>query len=274
VASLNTTVEVTASADRLLLESTSSVGAVLPEQAVRTLPSVGVMGSDVLDMVRTLPGVSLADPTLAASNLTNRSVNTMVAGVSAASVQVQRDGVDATQGVRWPTGISSNTVINPDLVGEVRMILSPVDAEVGHGNAQVQIQTRSGTNQFRGAAVWNIQNSALNPNTWANKRVSGKALVLPYSNLNEGTISYGGPIVKNKTFFFALYSMLLPETRTLTNPTVLTPCARRGIFRYYDNWNNGNSFQVTTLGTTPTIAVVDDFSNPKPVVFKNSISLK
>src|SRR6186997_1728951 len=41
VAALNTTVEVRASADRLLLESSSSVGAVLPEQAVRDLPVVG-----------------------------------------------------------------------------------------------------------------------------------------------------------------------------------------------------------------------------------------
>ena len=47
VAALNTTVEVTASADRLLLESTSSVGAVLPEQSVKSLPAVGVMGNDV-----------------------------------------------------------------------------------------------------------------------------------------------------------------------------------------------------------------------------------
>src|SRR5215468_8886850 len=45
VASLNTTVEVTASADRLLLESTSSVGAVLPQQAVQALPVVGIMGN-------------------------------------------------------------------------------------------------------------------------------------------------------------------------------------------------------------------------------------
>src|SRR5206468_3451686 len=51
LATLNTTVEVTASADRLLLESTSSVGAVLPEKTVRDLPSVGVMGSDAVDLV-------------------------------------------------------------------------------------------------------------------------------------------------------------------------------------------------------------------------------
>src|SRR2546426_10656881 len=78
VASLNTTVEVTASAERLLLESTSSVGAVLPEKTVRDLPSVGVMGSDVVDLVRTLPGISLTDPTVPASSLTNRATNVMV----------------------------------------------------------------------------------------------------------------------------------------------------------------------------------------------------
>jgi len=55
VATLSTTVEVTVSADRLLLESTSSVGAVLPEKTVQDLPTVGVMGNDVLDLVRPCP---------------------------------------------------------------------------------------------------------------------------------------------------------------------------------------------------------------------------
>src|SRR5215470_5364704 len=166
VAGLNTTVEVTASADRLLLESTSSVGTVLPEQAVRDLPVVGVMGNDALGLVRTLPGLNLAD------DLVNNANDSKLAGVSAANVQIQRDGVDASAAGRWPAGIQAATIINPDLVGEVRMILSPVDAELGRGNAQIQVQTRSGTNKFRGAAVWNVRNSALDPNTWANNRVA------------------------------------------------------------------------------------------------------
>src|SRR6185295_17462960 len=60
VANLNTTVEVTVAADRLLIESTSSVGAVLPENTVRDLPIVGVMGNDALNLVRTLPGMNLS----------------------------------------------------------------------------------------------------------------------------------------------------------------------------------------------------------------------
>src|SRR6185436_12550799 len=58
VANVNTIVEVTASADRLLIESTSSVGAVLPENTVRDLPIVGVMGNDAMNLVRTLPGMN------------------------------------------------------------------------------------------------------------------------------------------------------------------------------------------------------------------------
>jgi hypothetical protein len=137
VAALNTSVEVTASAAQLLLESTSSVGAVLPEKTVRDLPVVGVMGNDALTLMRTMPGVNMAD------DLVNNANDTKLAGVSAANIQIQRDGVEASSGARWPTGISSATVMNPDLVGEVRMILAPVDAEVGRGNSQIQVLTRA-----------------------------------------------------------------------------------------------------------------------------------
>jgi hypothetical protein len=47
-----------------------------------------------------------------------------------------RDGLSVTDG-RFNNGIFSTTTINPDLVGEVRLILTPFDAELGRGNAQV-----------------------------------------------------------------------------------------------------------------------------------------
>src|SRR5207253_3040085 len=180
--------------------STSSVGAVLPEKTVRDLPVVGVMGNDALNLVRTLPGLNLANDLVLAAN------DSKLAGVSAANVQIQRDGVDASAAGRWPSGIQGATVMNPDLVGEVRMILAPVDAENGRGNAQIQVQTRSGTNRFRGAAVWNVRNSALDPNTWANNRVSGKPVTRNWTNLNEYTGSVGEPIVTIATFVVALWN--------------------------------------------------------------------
>ena len=257
VAALNTTVEVTVSADRLLLESTSSVGAVLPEKAVRELPIVGVMGNDAISLVRTLPGVNLSNDLVLGAN------DSKLAGVSAANVVVQRDGVDASGAGRWPAGLQGATIVNPDLVGEIRMVISPVDAEIGGGNAQIQIQTRSGTNRYRGAAVWNIRNSALDGNTWANNRVQPRPPTRSWTNVNQYTASVGGPIVKNRTFFFALWDGLLPASRTEVNSTVLTPCAKRGIFRYFDQWSNGNAQQVESGGGTPRIAVVDYLGNPK-----------
>jgi hypothetical protein len=69
--------------------------------------------------------------------------------------------------------------------------------------------------------------------------------------------------VKNRTFFFALWDGLLPAARTEVNSTVLTPCAARGIFRYFDGWSNGNAQQVESGGATPRIAVVDYLGNAK-----------
>src|SRR2546426_1998914 len=128
-----------------------------------------VVGNNVLDMLTVLGGLdNFVATTGPGQNAFGREGATL-AGVSAGATPVLRDGI-MVQDTRWPTGINSATVMNPDLVGEVRLIVSPVDAELGRGNGAVQILTRSGTNQFRGAAVWNVQNTALNPNTWANNR--------------------------------------------------------------------------------------------------------
>jgi hypothetical protein len=259
VAGVNTSVEISASAAQLLLESTSSVGQVLSEDTVRELPVIGAMGNDVLSLIRVMPGVTMTNNPIFAAN------STELAGVSASNIQIQRDGVDASASGRWAAGTQGATIMNPDLVGEIRMILAPVDAEVGRGNSQIQVSTRSGTNRFTGSAVWNVQNTALDANTWANNRVQPEAVAPPWRNYHQYTLSLGGPIVRSKTFFFALWDGFLPKNRTDINATILTPCARNGVFRYFDNWSNGNVLQTTVAtGATPRIAVVDYQGNPAP----------
>jgi len=248
-----TTVDVNVSAQNIIATSGASIGQALSEQKVRDLPLVG---NNVLSLITTLSGVD---------NIQNGAFGregTTFAGVSAQNIATVRDGVIVSD-TRYPTGINSATVINPDLVGEVRLILAPVDAELGRGNGTVQITTRSGTNKFTGSAVWTIRNSALNPNTWSNNAnrtlppgtpagTTPSATPVNWNNTNQGTASFGGPIVKNKTFFFALFDFNQSLQRSLTNFNVLTPCARMGIFRYYDGWNNGNGnaqgFPAVTLG--------------------------
>jgi hypothetical protein len=259
VSSVNTAVEVTVAADTLLSTSSSSVGEVLSQQRIQDLPTVS---NNVLDLFRLLPGVRMnAD-----------GVNGTFAGMNAVNVNMQRDGVDASGSAYWvQAGVQSATFITPELIGEVRMILAPVDAEVGRGNGQVQFMTRSGTNRYTGSLVWSARNTALDANTWNNnndidaRTGQWKPTRLDWLNSHQYTASIGGPILKNKTFFFALFDGVIVNGRTTQNPMVLTPCARNGIFRYYDNWNNGNpiSTPTPTGGTTPTIAVVNLLGQPQ-----------
>ena len=251
-----TNVEVTSSAEELLLESSSSVGDVLNERVVTELPLVN---RNALDLVKVMSGVIMNDDTIFNANQSS------FAGVGASGINIQRDGVTVND-VRWPTGVNAATRVNPDLVGEFRMILAPVDAEVGRGNAQIQIATKSGTNKYHGSLVWNAQNTALDPNTWEQNRTGSAP---PWRNLQQYTISAGGPIVKNKTFFFVLWDGQISKMRSDMNLQALTPCARRGVFRFYDDWNNGNALQVLETGATPRYASVDLAGNPVPPPYAN-----
>jgi len=265
VATVATVVEVSVDAQQLLTQSSGTVAELLPEHAVRELPLVG---NDVLDLVNVLPGVQMALPgTLTFGEDVNQSGGasrwTTLAGVSATFVNTTVNGLTVTDsfyaGQGEPdntSGILSVTRLNPELIGEVRMVLTPVDAELGRGNGQIQLTTRSGTNDFRGAARWDVRNPALNARSWSENFIANAARVREgcnpqergdctptrnWYNQNEVTVSYGGPIIRNKTFFFGLYDHQIYRSKSPVNNTVLTPCARNGIFRYVPGLVNGNA---------------------------------
>ncbi|HLH31336.1 MAG TPA: carboxypeptidase regulatory-like domain-containing protein, partial [Terriglobia bacterium] len=129
VGGVATNVEVNVAASQVLLESSSSVGNVLEEKKVNDLPLVS---NNVMDLVGVMAGVNVTKDNVFGAN------DTKFAGVAASNINVQRDGIPITGG-RWPTGLQPATAVNPDLVGEVRMILAPVDAELGRGSGQFQI---------------------------------------------------------------------------------------------------------------------------------------
>ena len=70
--------------------------------------------------------------------------------------------------------------------------MAAVDVE-GHSSAQVLVRTKSGTNRFRGALVWNVRNSAMNANTWSNNRQN---IAPTWYNRHQYTASVGGPIIR------------------------------------------------------------------------------
>ncbi len=128
VSGVNTQVEVSISADTILATSGASIGQVLSQQKVQDLPLVG---NNVLNLITVMAGIENIVPTNPPSvaNAFGRETTTF-AGVSAQNISIVRDGIQV-QDNRYPNGINSVTTINPDLVGEIRLILAPVD--VGNG---------------------------------------------------------------------------------------------------------------------------------------------
>src|SRR5213078_2155359 len=157
-------------------------------------------------------------------------------------------------------GAYSGTFTSPDLVEEVQVNVTSVDAAVGRGSGQVRLQTRSGTNQFHGAAFYSNQNSKLAANNWFQNLVGTPK---NYLNRNQFGGRVGGPIVRNKAFFFFLYEGQRSIMRNVITSQVLTDTARQGIYRYFPGVVNGNAAAAVTTGNNPTAPVVDRNGNPK-----------
>src|SRR5213593_2024055 len=237
VGSVAQTVEVSVAADTLIATSSSSVGTVLPEYKIRDMP---LGGRNVMDLLGTQAGTGPTEDNFDGS----------FAGGRLNAVNVTRDGFNVTDG-RYNYGALTNTYTSPDLVEEVRIITAPVDAEIGRGSGQVQMVTRSGSNQFRGSAFWTNRNSALDASKWFN---NFNGAPKDYENRNQFGARLGGPIIKNKTFFFVLVDEQRYMIRQTFVSSVLTPLARQGIFRFFPGVDNRNAAQLN-----PT---VDRAGNP------------
>src|SRR5882672_11428102 len=218
-------VEVSIAADTLIATTSSSVGTVLPEYKVRDLP----LGTrNVLDLVNTTAGVQ-------GSNF---------AGGRLTQLNTTRDGIPVSDG-RYDIGAATSTYVSPDLVDEVRIIVAPADAEMGRGSGQIAMSTRSGTNELHGSVFWVNRNPALNANSWNN---NFQGVGKDYYNGNQFGGRVGGPVIKNKTFFFFLFDGQRYLTKSQFTGAVLTQQARQGIFRFFPGVQNGN-----VLSNAPTV---------------------
>jgi hypothetical protein len=219
------TVEVAVSPDTLIATTSSSIGAVLPEYKVRDLP---LATRNVLDLIGTTPGTQ-------GSNF---------AGGRLTQLNTTRDGIPVSDG-RYDVGAATTTYVSPDLVDEIKVVVAPADAETGRGSGQIQMSTRSGTNDFRGSLFWTNRNSKLSANSWNN---NFQGVGKNYYNGNQFGGRVGGPIFQNKTFFFFLYDGQRYLSKAFFNGLVLTEQAREGNFRFFPGVQNGNA-----LSNVPTV---------------------
>lgn len=201
---------VTIEEDTTAVDTTRTVvGGTVTQREIEELPNDS---RNPLDLVFTLGGVTeepLSTRDLA-SDRGQRGISApgttpeeagifALSGGAAYSNNITIDGLDnnddRTAGFRFQPSIES--------VSELQVITNQFSAEYGRASGgRVNIRTRGGSNKFRGRAFFFFRDESLNANTWNNNRRGIERP--PFTNYDPG-FTFGGPIVKNKLFFFTSY---------------------------------------------------------------------
>jgi hypothetical protein len=138
------------------------------------------------------------------------------------------DGLDNNAYGTSNQGYSAQLVqLNPDAIAEFKVITSNYSAEYGRvGGAVVNAVMKSGTNDFHGSAYWYVRNTVLNATGFL---FSPAVFVKPTLQRNQFGTTIGGPIVKNKLFFFADYEGFRQLQRYLNFDSIPDMSDRQGI---------------------------------------------
>jgi len=168
------------------------------------------------------------------------------------------DGIDVNDSVAPRIGLSL-TANNTDSVEEARIVTDGGKAEYGRsGGAQVQLVTRSGTNEFHGNGFDYLRNRDFNANDFFNNAAT-PAVPIPVLIQNTFGGSFGGPIKHNKLFIFGNYQGIRTHAQGLQDTPVPTPTALQGIYQWKDSSGNIQQYNIVQndplhLGIDPTIA--------------------
>ena len=201
LSSLSTTVDVKTDTVNVLRTTDASVGEVVEPTSVRNLPLNGRM---LIDLVLTVPGAHESHGAQAGdmSALYWRPGQRSAVSISGNRPNANYfllDGATNTD----PTFNTLNLSPSPDSVQEFKVQTGSYTADMGGaGGGQINIVTRTGTNEFHGTGYEFLRNGALDAKTF-NEMDTDKHLVR-----NNFGASLGGPIFRNKSFFFFNYEGL------------------------------------------------------------------
>ncbi|MGA9773234.1 MAG: carboxypeptidase-like regulatory domain-containing protein [Blastocatellia bacterium] len=240
-------VTVTAGAEAQLQKQDASLGNTFENKKVSLLPNISREATRLLQLQ---PGTTLSGEVSGARN--DQSTFSL-------------DGIDVSDNV---LGQVFRTVIPTptEAIEEFRVTVANPNATFGRSaGAQVVFVTKRGGNQFHGSLYEYHQNDVFNANTWTNNRL-GLPRAKLIDNLFGGTI--GGPIFKEKTFFFFNYQGRRNAGATSATRIVPTSTLRQGLLRFRDATGavqtiDPKSLDPRNIGASPTvIALLALYPNP------------
>ena len=233
---VSTKVEVSADQLPMVETTTNTLGGVLTAQVVEDMP---VNGRDYTKLIYMNPGVSGSPDQISDSpgSFGEFSMN----GARGRSNNYLLDGTDMNDGYRNDPAINQagvfgtpSTILPIDAVAEVN-VLSNFQPEYGrNAGAVVNIVTKSGVNTIHGSAADYFRNSALDARNYFNPSSQPKA---PFHN-NQYGASLGGPIIKDKTFFYLDYEGQQEPVGVVTVANVPTGTAADGSLSPSDATNS------------------------------------
>ncbi len=217
VGSLTETVAVNADAP-LVNTSDASIGRMVNNAEIINLPLVN---RNVYSLLNLTAGV---DSSVSGNSLGNPEQVTVINGSSyggAGSVNYLLDGGNNITGFKG----TGNLAPNPDAVQEFRVVTNSFSSEFGrYSGGVVEVITKSGTNAFHGSLFEYLRNTKLNAYTYG-------ALSKAPLHRNQFGGSIGGPVRKDKTFFFGSYSGLRQRENAFDNSAIVpTSLERTGNF--------------------------------------------
>jgi hypothetical protein len=246
-----TTVDVSGEAQTLNIAD-ASIGNSVNNATIQALP---MEGRNVTDLLSLQPGVLyLGQQTTAQQDQDSRSGS--VAGARSDQTNVTLDGLDDNdqQNGYAFTGVLRSTL---DSTEEFRVTTTSSNADAGRSSgAQVTLVTKSGTNKFHGAAYEYNRTTFGYANDWFNKQGElNSGLPNRPGKLIRNTFggSLGGPIVKDKLFFFFNYEGQRTAENEQQTRVVPSAAYRAGniTYQYCVNPNDPTCAQVSTSTLTP-----------------------
>src|SRR5436309_10864881 len=179
------------SASEIVQTQNSTISTTINTNQITKLP---LTSRSAMDFVPYMSGVSTA----------NGNRQSIINGLPRGTINITLDGVNIQDNTLRSTDVFF-AIVTPrlDAIEEVTVQTAAQGAaDAGQGAVQVKFVTRMGTNAFDGSGYYYYRNDALNANTWFNIR---DRVDKPALRQNQEGFRIGGPIMKNRAFFFVNY---------------------------------------------------------------------
>ncbi len=209
-----------ASAAPLVNSENATVGSVISEKRVLDMP---LNGRNFMQLTLLTGGISEGGSSNAKGSILNKGFAPSAAGMPAAENSYLLDGADNTEAFFKTYNLSPSV----DAVREFKIQIGQYSAEYGAGGgAVVNVATKSGTNEFHGAAWEFVRNNAFDARNFFLKPTQSISAL----HQNQFGAAGGGPIIRNRTFFFGDFDLTRISQGQLGSGDVPTAAQLSGDF--------------------------------------------